>query len=232
VAVRYGRQRHPQSPVARNLLAVNAFDFVVFAAALVAIVMGYQAGLLRSLATIAGYLAAAPMAVAIAPGLTTVVLGSAALSPDATSLVLCIVFLALGVAVSALLRFAVGEFVGPDIGFVDRVAGAGLGAARIGLVAVLVVVIFEVSFPPIACRHSLLSRSCVRISPRPDKKVCSPCLRTSRRTSIGSSESGVFEERVAYSLSLPRYCSRVAAWGSLGRRLLPHFQQGATTLST
>jgi len=126
---------------------VNAFDLVILAAVFVAVVMGYQAGLLRSLATIVGYLAAAPMAVAIAPGLTTFAFGSATLPPYATSLALCIVFLALGIAVSALLRVAVGEFIGPDIGLVDRVAGAALGVARIGLVAVLVVVIFDRIIP-------------------------------------------------------------------------------------
>lgn len=145
--MRYDRQPRPKRPIVRNRVAVNAFDFVVFAAALAAIVMGYHAGLLRSLATIAGYLAAAPVAFAIAPGMTTFVLGSASLSPDATSLVLCIIFLALGAAVSALLRIAVGEFIGPDIGLVDRLAGAALGAARIGLVAVLVVVIFDRIIP-------------------------------------------------------------------------------------
>ena len=41
---------------------MNAFDVVVAAAAVVAIVLGFSTGLLRSLATILGYLVAAPLA--------------------------------------------------------------------------------------------------------------------------------------------------------------------------
>ena len=126
---------------------MNTFDIIVSAAAFVAIVMGFNAGLLRSLATILGYLTAAPIAAAITPSVTAFALGQTSLSPDKTWPALCIMFIAIGVVVSALLRVAVGEFAGPDIGIVDRLAGAALGAARIGLVAVLVVVIFDRIIP-------------------------------------------------------------------------------------
>ncbi len=46
---------------------MNPFDAVVATVAIFAIVMGFNAGLLRSLATILGYLIAAPVAVAITP---------------------------------------------------------------------------------------------------------------------------------------------------------------------
>jgi membrane protein required for colicin V production len=121
---------------------MNAFDVVVAAATVVAIVLGFSTGLLRSLATILGYLFAAPLAVAITPYVTTIALGRS-MSPDNAWLMLVIVFVAAGAGIGALLRIVVGEFVGPDVGAFDRVAGAALGAVRIGLIAVLIVVVFD-----------------------------------------------------------------------------------------
>ena len=131
---------------------MNTFDLVVVAVAVVVIVMGFSSGLLRSLATILGYLIAAPLAVAIAPGLTTFVVGrhimpSDQLSSSQTWMVLCATFMAAGIVISALLRVAVGAFAGPDVGLFDRLAGAALGAVRIGLIAVLIVVIFDRVIP-------------------------------------------------------------------------------------
>ena len=135
---------------------MNAFDVVVVAVAVVAIVLGFNAGLLRSLATILGYLIAAPMAVAIAPLLTTLVVGQHIMPPSLSSglmssnqnwLMVCITFIAVGFIMSAVFRLAVNEFVGPDIGLFDRLAGATLGAARISLIAVLIVVIFDRLIP-------------------------------------------------------------------------------------
>lgn len=125
---------------------MNAFDVVVAAAAVVAIVLGFSTGLLRSLATILGYLVAAPLAVAITPYVTAIALGRS-MSPDNSWLMLVIVFVAAGAGISALLRIVVGEFVGPDVGAFDRVAGAALGAVRIGLIAVLIVVVFDRVIP-------------------------------------------------------------------------------------
>jgi membrane protein required for colicin V production len=115
--------------------------------AIVAIAMGFNSGLLRSLATILGYLIAAPITAAIVPRVTEFFLGQPKLSPDQIWLVLCVVFVAVGVAISALLRFAVGEFIGSDISLFDRVAGAVLGGVRIFLVAVLIVVVFDRIIP-------------------------------------------------------------------------------------
>ncbi len=136
---------------------MNAFDVVVVAVAIVVTVMGFSAGLLRSLATILGYLIAAPLAVAIAPALTTLILAQHIVPSDQSSasqaslsqiwLVLCITFIAAGIVISALLRAAVGEFAGHEIGLFDRLAGAALGAVRIGLIAVLIVVIFDRVIP-------------------------------------------------------------------------------------
>jgi membrane protein required for colicin V production len=126
---------------------VNTFDAVIIAVTLLAIVLGFNAGLLRSLATILGYLIAAPIAVALAPKVTTLALGDAVLPPDQTWLALCGVFIVVGILLGALMRVAVAEFIGPEVGLFDRLAGAALGAVRIGLVAVLIVVIFDRIIP-------------------------------------------------------------------------------------
>jgi membrane protein required for colicin V production len=125
---------------------MNAFDAVVSAVAILAIVLGFNSGLLRSLATILGYLIAAPLAVAITPYVTAFALGQS-VSPDKAWLVPVVVFVAAGVVVSALLRVVVGEFVGPEVGAFDRLAGAVLGAVRIFLIAVLIVVVFDRIIP-------------------------------------------------------------------------------------
>ena len=125
---------------------MNTFDAVVAAVAVLAIVLGFNAGLLRSLATIFGYLIAAPLAVAITPYVTAIALGRS-MAPANAWLMVVIVFVAAGAGISALLRIVVGEFVGPDVGAFDRVAGAALGAVRIGFIAVLIVVVFDRVIP-------------------------------------------------------------------------------------
>jgi membrane protein required for colicin V production len=58
------------------------------------------------------------------------------------------IFLLVGFLLSALLRFTVGEMVGPKVSIPDRVVGVGLGAVRIGLLAVLLVLVFDRTIPP------------------------------------------------------------------------------------
>ena len=127
---------------------MNPFDAFVYAVAAVAIIMGFNAGLLRSMVTILGYLVAAPIAVALTPRLMGLVLGRTAIPQDDAWIVLFALFIAVGVAVSALFRTVLGEFVGPENNLFDRCAGAALGAVRIFLVAVLIVVIFDRVIPP------------------------------------------------------------------------------------
>ena len=57
------------------------------------------------------------------------------------------VFLLAGMILSALYRYAVSELAGSEIGVVDRMAGAMLGAVRILLLAVLMVLIFDRIIP-------------------------------------------------------------------------------------
>jgi membrane protein required for colicin V production len=126
---------------------MNVFDAVVLGMTLVAVGMGFHAGLLRSLATILGYLIAAPLVAAVAPRVMGLLLGQQTLPPEQLWLELAVLFIFAGVVVSALLRAAVSEFAGPDIGLFDRLAGALLGALRIFLVAVLIVIVFDQVIP-------------------------------------------------------------------------------------
>ena len=48
---------------------MNIFDAVVVGATILAVIMGYRSGLLRSLATLFGYVLAAPIAVVATPKL-------------------------------------------------------------------------------------------------------------------------------------------------------------------
>jgi membrane protein required for colicin V production len=127
---------------------MNIFDAAVLGATLVAVVMGYRSGLLRSLATIFGYLLAAPVAVVAAPKLAPMFM-TQPLSPDGPGILLFAgIFLGVGVVTAAMLRSAVGLAAGDDVSVPDRAAGAALGAVRILLLAVLMVLIFERIIPP------------------------------------------------------------------------------------
>ncbi len=56
-------------------------------------------------------------------------------------------FIAIGFVLGSLIRKFVNEIVGPEPGQFDRVAGGALGAVRIFLLAVLVVVAFDRIIP-------------------------------------------------------------------------------------
>jgi membrane protein required for colicin V production len=126
----------------------NPFDAAVYLCLFVAVVMGFLSGLLRSLATIIGYMAAIGLAVALAPQLSPLLIERFKLLPVQAWVVFAVVFLAAGIVFGALLRFAIGEMVGRNVSIPDCVAGALLGAARIGLLAVVLVLVFERIIPP------------------------------------------------------------------------------------
>ncbi|MCF8476554.1 MAG: CvpA family protein [Pseudolabrys sp.] len=133
---------------AASELPVNLFDLAVYVGLAVAVIAGFRAGLLRSLATIFGYVIAAPVAVAAMPYLNPLLTARFNLPPAQLSLAFFGVFFVIGLVLAALLRGAVGEIAGPRIGPADRAAGALLGALRILLLAVLMVLVFERIIPP------------------------------------------------------------------------------------
>jgi membrane protein required for colicin V production len=127
--------------------SMNLFDAAIYLCLAVAIIAGFRSGLLRSLATIFGYVAAAPLAVAAAPYLTPVLISQFNLPPAQAWLGFAGIFLVIGFVLGALLRLAISELIGPDISAPDRMAGAFLGAVRVVLLAVLLVVIFDRVIP-------------------------------------------------------------------------------------
>ena len=130
-----------------NTSGMNAFDLAVIGYLLVAVVMGFQSGLLRSLATILGYVCAAPVAIAAAP-LLSGALDAQLRAPLPEWAVVAGVFLAGGIVLAALMRLAVGELTGKHVSAGDRMAGAMLGALRAVLLAILLVLIFDRIVPP------------------------------------------------------------------------------------
>ncbi|HLH97808.1 MAG TPA: CvpA family protein [Xanthobacteraceae bacterium] len=132
---------------------MNSFDAAVCGIALVVIVAGFRAGLLRSVATIMGYLAAMPIAVAATPYVArlatdTPAMREATVPGDVGSGLFFVVFIGLGFILGALLRAALDQAVGEEIGPLDRLAGAMLGALRVALVAISLVLVFDRIIPP------------------------------------------------------------------------------------
>lgn len=127
---------------------MNSFDAVVIVALLVVTVIGYRAGLVRSAATILGYLIAMPIAVwamsLIGPQIGT---SSAIASASQNSLMLFGIFLVSGIVMGSVLRMAVDDTFGQHIGLGDRLAGAALGAIRVVMIAVTLVLIFDQMVP-------------------------------------------------------------------------------------
>lgn len=129
-------------------LPTNPFDAAVYLCLFVAVVVGFMSGLLRSLTTIFGYMAAVGLAVALAPQMSPLLIGRFKLPPAQAWVVFAVVFLAAGIVFGALLRFAVAEMVGRNVSIPDRVAGALLGTARVGMLAVVLVLVFDRIIPP------------------------------------------------------------------------------------
>ena len=123
---------------------MNSFDAVVTAATLAAVIMGFNAGLLRSAVTILAYLFAMPIAV-WASSLVSHDAGTLALMQN--PLTFSGTFLASGIVLGKIMRLAVDEAVGTESGIADRLAGSVLGAVRVGLVAISLVVIFDQLVP-------------------------------------------------------------------------------------
>jgi membrane protein required for colicin V production len=123
---------------------MNSFDVVVCAAMLAAVVMGFNAGLLRSAVTILAYLFAMPIAV-WATSLVSREAGGLALMQN--PLPFFGTFLVAGIVLGKLMRIAVDDAIGTESGIADRLAGSVLGAVRVGLVAISLVVIFDQLVP-------------------------------------------------------------------------------------
>lgn len=153
--------KSPDPKQLEKSLPMNSFDAVVFLALIVATVTGFNAGLLRSAATILAYLIAMPIAVMMMPLVSTGTDGKLGSSLLQNSPLLFGIFLITGVVLGKLMRMAIDETVGPQAGIADRVAGAALGAVRIGLVAVTLVLTFD-QLTPLGRQPAFLAGSQLR----------------------------------------------------------------------
>jgi membrane protein required for colicin V production len=119
---------------------MNSFDAAVYVGLALAVVTGFNAGLLRSAVTILAYLTATPIAVWIMSLVAPEIDGR---QPAQTSLLFFGIFLVAGMVLGKSMRMALDETIGPGAGTGDRLAGAALGAIRVGLVAITLVLIFD-----------------------------------------------------------------------------------------
>jgi membrane protein required for colicin V production len=124
---------------------MNTFDAVVYLALIIAMTMGFKAGLLRSAVTILAYLVAMPIAV-WATSMISRDTGSMTMMQNPAPFFAA--FLVAGIVLGKLMRMVVDDAIGTDAGIADRLGGAVLGAVRVGLIAVSVVVVFEQLVPP------------------------------------------------------------------------------------
>ena len=127
---------------------MNIFDAAVFLGLLIAVFTGFNAGLLRSLLTILAYLFAMPVAVWAMPLLSARLGGGSAQPLVQNSLLFFAIFLIAGMVLGKMMRMALDDAIGPEAGLADRLAGAALGAVRVGLVAITLVLIFDRLVPP------------------------------------------------------------------------------------
>ena len=127
--------------------SVNSFDAAVYAGLIIAAVTGFNAGLLRSAATILAYLIAMPITVWIMSLLSPQIDGKPGSPLTQNSLLFFGIFLLTGIVLGKLSRMALDETIGSRAGIGDRLSGAALGAVRVGLVAVTLVLIFDQLVP-------------------------------------------------------------------------------------
>jgi membrane protein required for colicin V production len=124
---------------------MNTFDLAVFLGLAIAMATGFSTGLIRSAITILAYLVAMPITVWVmsyVPPLT-----ENANSPLMQNAGFFFgAFLVIGMVLGKLARIPVDEAIG-EPGFVDRLGGAALGAIRVGLVGISVVLVFDQLIP-------------------------------------------------------------------------------------
>jgi membrane protein required for colicin V production len=130
---------------------MNPFDAAVLGLAFLALVMGFSSGLLRSLATILAYVVAAPVALAVSPSVSSWLNTQRFLSADQMQLLISVtpflILVIVAMVLGTLMRGAVSGVTGGHMVLADRMLGAVLGMARIGLLAITFVLILEQMIP-------------------------------------------------------------------------------------
>jgi membrane protein required for colicin V production len=126
---------------------MNSFDIVVSAALLIATISGFNAGLLRSAVTILAYLIGMPLAVWLMSLVSTHIDIASSAPLAQPTLTFFAVFLITGMVLGKVARLAIDDAIGSEPGLGDRLLGALLGAARVGLVAITLVAVFDQLVP-------------------------------------------------------------------------------------
>jgi membrane protein required for colicin V production len=126
---------------------MNSFDAVVYVGLTIAVVTGFNTGLLRSAIAILAYIAAMPIAMGLVPLVSPQLDGQPALPFGQNSPLLFGAFLITGMVLGKLTCIALDDVIGSQAGIGDRLAGAALGAVRVGLIAITVVLIFDQLVP-------------------------------------------------------------------------------------
>lgn len=121
---------------------MNPFDAVIYIGLVFAMITGFNTGLIRSALTIVAYMVAVPIAIFAMSALSPPANGKVVSAFAQNGLVFFGVFLFAGIALGKLARLAVDDATG-HAGPVDRLCGAMLGAVRVGLIAVTIVVVFD-----------------------------------------------------------------------------------------
>lgn len=122
---------------------MNSFDAVIYLGLVFAMVTGFNTGLVRSAVTILAYMVAVPIAMWAMSALAPPANGKLYSAFAQNGLVFFGIFLFAGMALGKLARLAVDDATGSQAGIVDRLCGAVLGAVRVGLIAVTLVVVFD-----------------------------------------------------------------------------------------
>lgn len=126
---------------------MNSFDIAVYLGLIIAIVTGFNTGLLRSALTILAYLIAMPIALWLMSVISPRLDAGPASPLSQGWLIFFGIFLASGMVLGKLARVALDEAIGSEAGIADRLGGAALGAVRVGLVATTLVLIFDQLLP-------------------------------------------------------------------------------------
>ena len=126
---------------------MNSFDVVVYLGLTIAVVVGFNTGLIRSAIAILAYVAAMPIALGLVPLVSPQLDGQHALPFGQNSGLFFGVFLVTGMVLGKLACIVLDDFIGPQAGIGDRLGGAALGAVRVGLIAITIVLIFDQLVP-------------------------------------------------------------------------------------
>ena len=136
---------------------MNSFDAVVYLALVIAVVTGFNTGLIRSAINILGYLVAMPIAMT-ATSLLAPQIGATFVQ---NAILFFGIFLIFGMLFGQVGRLTLDDATGSQPGLIDRIGGVALGTVRVGLVATTLVLVFD-QLVPLGVQPAFLTGSQLR----------------------------------------------------------------------